>query len=83
VGSRVDPGGLDAAWTTDGGRTWRSVGLSRAQNPEGSFVGVGALAAATDASGALHLAWLQGRTGRERLLFTRIPNPMAPEESRD
>ena len=79
MGLRVDPGGLDAAWTTDGGRTWRSLGLARAQNPEGTFVDVASLTGAVDATGALHLAWTEGRTGAGRLFYTRIPNPMAPE----
>jgi hypothetical protein len=83
VGTRVDPGGIDAAWTTDSGRTWRSIGLSPAQNPEGTFVPVSGLTGAIDASGALHLAWVQGRLGRERVRFVRVPNPVAPGNRRE
>ncbi len=83
VGTRVDPGGIDAAWTADGGRTWRSIGLPPAQNPEGTFIPVSGLTGAVHATGALHLAWVQGRLGRERVRFVRVANPVAPANRRE
>jgi hypothetical protein len=83
VGTRVDSGGIDIAWTGDDGRTWRTIGLAPAQNPEGAYVPVTGLTGAVDATGSLHLAWVQGRPGRERVRFARISNPMAPENRRE
>jgi hypothetical protein len=75
VGTAVDAGTIEAASSWDGGRTWRTSGLARAQNPQGIFVPVPSFAAAVDASGSLHLAWVEGRSERERLRFVRLEQP--------
>jgi hypothetical protein len=82
-GTRIDMGGLDAAWSVDGGLSWRTVGLAATQNPEGTFVPVSGLSGAMDPSGALHLVWVQGRAERERVRFVRFRNPVAPGSLRE
>ncbi len=83
-GTRTHPGGVEAAATTDGGRTWRAAGLPRSQNPGGEFVPVIALAGAIDPrDDSLHLVWSQGRASRERLLLARLPIPLAPAPDGD
>jgi hypothetical protein len=75
VGNAVDAGTIEAASSLDGGRTWRMSGLPRAQNPQGIFVPVPSFGAAVDAAGSLHLAWVEGRSERERLRFVRLEPP--------
>jgi hypothetical protein len=75
VGTAVDAGTIEAASSLDAGRTWRTTGLARAQNPQGIFVPVPSFAAAVDAAGSLHLAWVEGRSERERLRFVRLEPP--------
>lgn len=84
VGTRIDGAALDAACSTDDGLTWRSVGLPRSQNPSGEFIPVTALVGVVNpADGALHLAWVSGRSERERLFFARVPIPLARGSGRD
>lgn len=72
VGTPIDGGTIEAASSIDFGKTWRSSGLQRAQNPQGLFVPVPSFAAAVDATGRLHLTWVEGRPQRERLRFVRL-----------
>jgi hypothetical protein len=75
VGTRIDAGSIEAAYSIDAGKTWRTTGLSRAQNPEALFVPVLSLVGSVDAKGSLHLAWVEGRAERERLRFVRLEPP--------
>jgi hypothetical protein len=72
VGTPVDVGAIEAASSTDFGKTWRASGLQRAQTPQGLYVPVPSFTASVDTSGALHLAWVEGRPERERLRFVRL-----------
>jgi len=72
VGTPVDVGAIEAASSTDFGKTWRASGLQRAQTPQGLFVPVPSFTASVDSTGTLHLAWVEGRPERERLRFVRL-----------
>jgi len=80
VGTRIDGGSIEAAFSTDCGRTWRASGLPRAQNPEAVFVPVPSLAGSVDANGSLHLVWVEGRAERERLRFVRLETAVGAGE---
>lgn len=77
AGTRVNPGGVEAAFSVDGGRTWRSVGLSQVQNPSAEFVRLSSLRGFVDRASALHLVWVQGGDGRGRVAYAAVPFPLA------
>jgi hypothetical protein len=61
-------GPLATAVSRDGGRTW-----APAQNPadDGSTAGHGFVDAVADEDGSFHLVWLDGRSGRQGLIYAR------------
>lgn len=61
-------GPLATAVSADGGATWEPAG-----NPadDGSTSGHGFVDAAADEAGSFHLVWLDGRTGRQGLIYAQ------------
>jgi hypothetical protein len=72
AGTRIDAGSIEAALSTNSGETWRTVGLPSVQNPGESFLPILSLTGNVDASGALHLAWIEGRRDQARLKYVRL-----------